>query len=115
MTKLKLYGNLDAPDFYNTRDFLRRSVVEYDWTDIAEEPPTIQFPDGEIVVNPSVEDVAKRLGWITQPRYKEYDVSIYGAGPAGLSAAVYAASGRTQNRPGRKGGHRRPSRDELPD
>lgn len=92
MTKLKLYGNLDAPGFYNTRDFLRRSVVEYDWTDIAEEPPTIQFPDGEIVVNPSVEDVAKRLGWITQPRYEEYDVSIYGAGPAGLSAAVYAAS-----------------------
>jgi thioredoxin reductase (NADPH) len=32
------------------------------------------------------------LGWIAAPRASEYDVSIYGAGPAGLSAAVYAAS-----------------------
>ena len=32
------------------------------------------------------------MGWITQPKYAEYDLSIYGAGPAGLSAAVYAAS-----------------------
>jgi len=29
---------------------------------------------------------------VTQPRLREYDLSIYGAGPAGLSAAVYAAS-----------------------
>ena len=92
MVKLKLYGNLDDPDFYDTRDFLRRSVVEYDWGHTEDGPPTIQFPNGEIIVNPTVEDVAKRLGWITQPKYDEYDVSIYGAGPAGLSAAVYAAS-----------------------
>src|SRR6202035_1951403 len=35
---------------------------------------------------------AERLGWMTQPRLREYDLSIYGAGPAGLSAAVYGAS-----------------------
>src|SRR5262249_52506036 len=29
---------------------------------------------------------------IKQPRFKEYDLAIYGAGPAGLSAAVYAAA-----------------------
>ncbi len=29
---------------------------------------------------------------MTQPKFTEYDLSIYGAGPAGLSAAVYAAS-----------------------
>ncbi|HYO80498.1 MAG TPA: FAD-dependent oxidoreductase [Bryobacteraceae bacterium] len=29
---------------------------------------------------------------MTEPRRKEYDLSIYGAGPAGLSAAMYAAS-----------------------
>jgi len=33
-----------------------------------------------------------RLGFVTKPRLRQYDVSIYGAGPAGLSAAVYAAS-----------------------
>jgi thioredoxin reductase (NADPH) len=37
-------------------------------------------------------DVADRLGFVTKPRLRQYDVSIYGAGPAGLSAAVYAAS-----------------------
>jgi len=41
---------------------------------------------------PSVREVAERLGWMTQPRLREYDLSIYGAGPAGLSAAVYGAS-----------------------
>jgi thioredoxin reductase (NADPH) len=37
-------------------------------------------------------DVADRLGFLTKPKRRQYDVSIYGAGPAGLSAAVYAAS-----------------------
>nr|WP_242033664.1 NAD(P)/FAD-dependent oxidoreductase [Phormidium sp. FACHB-592] len=32
------------------------------------------------------------MGWVAQPKFKEYDLSIYGAGPAGLNAAVYAAS-----------------------
>src|SRR6266851_10258799 len=39
-----------------------------------------------------VRDVADRLGFVTKPKLRRYDVSIYGAGPAGLSAAVYAAS-----------------------
>ena len=34
----------------------------------------------------------RRLGFVTKPKLRRYDVSIYGAGPAGLSAAVYAAS-----------------------
>jgi thioredoxin reductase (NADPH) len=41
---------------------------------------------------PSLRELADRLGWVTQPKLREYDLSIYGAGPAGLSAAVYAAS-----------------------
>jgi thioredoxin reductase (NADPH) len=38
-----------------------------------------------------VQEVAEHLGWISKPSRQEYDLSIYGAGPAGLSAAVYAA------------------------
>ena len=52
----------------------------------------IQFPDGQLLVNPTVEQIAMHLGWIKKPSLSEYDLSIYGAGPAGLSAAVYAAS-----------------------
>ncbi|KQR93358.1 pyridine nucleotide-disulfide oxidoreductase [Chryseobacterium sp. Leaf180] len=106
MNKLKIYGKADSSETYPIRDFLNRSVVDFEWhnlsdSDLSSEKvssinpelhPMIEFPDGEILVNPSLEEIAKTLGWITKPKYKEYDLSIYGAGPAGLSAAVYAAS-----------------------
>jgi thioredoxin reductase (NADPH) len=38
-------------------------------------------------------EVARRAGLRTQPEHEVYDVVIVGAGPAGLTAAVYAASG----------------------
>ena len=40
----------------------------------------------------SFEQIAEKLGWFRQPSRTEYDLGIYGAGPAGLSAAVYGAS-----------------------
>ncbi|MDB5116779.1 MAG: Thioredoxin-disulfide reductase [Mucilaginibacter sp.] len=108
MKKLKLYGNPDSSAMYPIRDFLSRSVVDYEMFDInntttpvsenlsflntTDGAPAIEFPDGEFILNPTVEEVAAKLGWINKPSYEEYDLSIYGAGPAGLSAAVYAAS-----------------------
>jgi len=105
MKKLRLYGKADSSEIYPIRDFLKRSVVDFEWFDVEhdalqaqlqinnpENHPVIEFPDGKLVLNPSLEQIASELGWITQPKYKEYDLSIYGAGPAGLSAAVYAAS-----------------------
>ena len=107
MNKLRLYGKPDSPEIYPIRDFLRRSVVDFDLIDISNDLgsgegiprfdnpiklPVVEFPDGRIIVDPTLEQIATCLGWITQPRYSEYDVSIFGAGPAGLSAAVYAAS-----------------------
>jgi thioredoxin reductase (NADPH) len=108
MNKLKLYGKPDSSEMYPIRDFLSRSVVEYEMFDTNDEAslpqnrpeavsrigncPAIEFPDGQFVVNPTLEEVAAHLGWINKPSYEEYDLSIYGAGPAGLSAAVYAAS-----------------------
>jgi len=108
MNKLKLYGSPDSPEMYPIRDFLNRSVVDFEWVDLDEvndipankldvirnagNYPTVEFPDGVLVCNPTLEEVAGHLGWINKPTYQEYDLSIYGAGPAGLSAAVYAAS-----------------------
>lgn len=108
MNKLKLYGNPDSSEVYPIRDFLMRSVVDFEWIEVngqseltAEritiinnlgEIPAIEFPDGLFMVNPTIEEIAKELGWISKPSHAEYDLSIYGAGPAGLSAAVYAAS-----------------------
>lgn len=103
MDKLILYGRRDAAELYPIREFLRRSVVDFDWVEITDDNRSanpfakdtmaaIQFPDGDRVLNPTVEQIARHLGWIKKPGHSEYDLSIYGAGPAGLSAAVYAAS-----------------------
>jgi thioredoxin reductase (NADPH) len=54
--------------------------------------PLCLFADGTRLENPTVRQVTEKLGWFKNPSRSEYDVSIYGAGPAGLSAAVYGAS-----------------------
>jgi hypothetical protein len=54
--------------------------------------PVVELPDGTRLFGPTLRDVADRLGFVAKPKLRQYDVSIYGAGPAGLSAAVYAAS-----------------------
>ena len=45
-----------------------------------------------MLVNPSHEDLLAKLGFRTDPDLRSCDVTIVGAGPAGLAAAVYAAS-----------------------
>ncbi len=105
--RVRLLGPAYSARAFEIRDFLSRSVVTYDWVELDEaaarripgirgldDPglPVCEFPDGSRLLNPSIADVARRLGWVEKPRKKVYDVSIYGAGPAGLSAAVYAAS-----------------------
>ncbi len=103
-----LYGRLDDARGYEIRDFLKRSVVEFKWIEMSSDEdcaqqlglpatgnlrlPVLVTPDGTLLSAPTLKDVAAALGFVTNPRLREYDVSIYGAGPAGLSAAVYAAS-----------------------
>ena len=48
--------------------------------------------DDSVLVNPSHEDLMVKLGFRTSPDLRACDVAIAGAGPAGLAAAVYAAS-----------------------
>jgi thioredoxin reductase (NADPH) len=54
--------------------------------------PVCVFPDGTRLERPTVRQIAEQLGWLLNPSRSEYDLAIYGAGPAGLSAAVYGAS-----------------------
>jgi len=50
-------------------------------------------PDGAVLVDPSDEEVARCFGMVdSRERPELFDVVIIGAGPGGLSAAVYAAS-----------------------
>jgi thioredoxin reductase (NADPH) len=55
-------------------------------------PPALLLFDGRVLADPSTEEVAEALGVCTRPDGGRYDVTIVGAGPAGLAAAVHAAS-----------------------
>lgn len=54
--------------------------------------PVVIFPNGTILANPSNAQVAVAAGSAVNPTRIDYDLVIVGAGPAGLSAAVYGAS-----------------------
>ena len=57
------------------------------------ELPIVLCPTGEILRNPSEVELARCIGLVAAlDPDKLYDVAIVGAGPAGLAAAVYAAS-----------------------
>lgn len=54
--------------------------------------PLVIFPDGTILQNPTNADLALAAGSPVNPDRLQFDLVIVGAGPAGLSAAVYGAS-----------------------
>ena len=57
------------------------------------ELPIVLCPGGQLMRNPGEDELARCLGMVgpIDPD-RRYDVAIVGAGPAGLAAAVYAAS-----------------------
>jgi len=54
--------------------------------------PLVVFPDGTALADPSNIELAAATGATVDPQLREFDLIIIGAGPAGLSAAVYGAS-----------------------
>ena len=76
------------------RDVLTRANVDFVYLD-GEGPVGIAvctLADGTRLEAPTVAELADHLGLITPPSADVYDLVIVGAGPAGLAAAVYAAS-----------------------
>jgi thioredoxin reductase (NADPH) len=63
------------------------------YTDVAGGLPLVICPDGSVLGNPSEAAVSRQLG-LTAPSRSNfvYDVAVVGAGPAGLSTAVYGCS-----------------------
>ena len=69
------------------------------WT--GEQLPVVVLFDGRVLVDPSNAELADALGIKTRPEAGTYDVTVVGAGPAGLAAAMYGASeGPGHGRPG---------------
>jgi thioredoxin reductase (NADPH) len=107
VTATQVVGHRWSARSYEVRDFLARNSVSYRWL-TADQPegrrlleaagldkasiPLVVTPDGDSLVDPSVEELAARVGLSTTPATDFYDTVIVGGGPAGLGAAVYAAS-----------------------
>ncbi len=61
--------------------------------DIGPQEAVVVSPSGKLLHNPSNDELGRALGLIdASDRDEIYDIGIVGAGPAGLAAAVYAAS-----------------------
>jgi thioredoxin reductase (NADPH) len=56
------------------------------------EPPAVTLADGQVLVDPDPAELTRALGFPTELDSHEADLLVVGAGPAGLSAAVYGAS-----------------------
>jgi thioredoxin reductase (NADPH) len=104
-----LIGASTSGDLIRLEDFLSRNGYPYHLLDPATDHeaseliahsaafagklPLAVFPNGAVLSNPSETAVALQLGMIGAPRKDfVFDVAVVGAGPAGLSTAVYATS-----------------------
>ena len=109
--EVRVVGHPWADHTYEVKTFLTRNHVPYRWLDVEHDPdahrlldlagfgdldaallPVVVMPSGSALVSPSNLDLANALGLRTQAQQPLYDLCIVGSGPAGLAAAVYAAS-----------------------
>ena len=96
---------MDA-EHYRLRDFLTRTAQPYEWYE-AGSPEADRVLEGRASPDPelpvlvdgdqtytaaTVESIMKAWGGFRPPARAHYDFVVIGAGPAGLAAAVYAAS-----------------------
>lgn len=107
MADITVYGAPWCPDCRRAKKFLGEQRVAYRWVDIDQDAaglaeverlqdgghtiPTIVFGDGSHLLEPSNEELARKLGLTLQAQRGCYDLAIIGGGPAALAAAIYAA------------------------
>src|SRR4051812_23604177 len=105
---VRVVGHRWSDQTEDTKAFLARNHVPYRWLDVERDDearrmvelaeagiddlPLVLVPDGETLRAPSALQMAEALGLRTRAEQPLYDLCIVGAGPAGLAAAVYAAS-----------------------
>jgi thioredoxin reductase (NADPH) len=105
---VRLIGHRFSRASHDLRDFLARNRIPARWLDVErdaeaqqllkvagvhdERLPVALLENGAVLEQPSVLELAERLGVVGQPASQHYDLVIVGGGPAGLAAAVYGAS-----------------------
>jgi thioredoxin reductase (NADPH) len=103
---LRVVGPGRCRDTNTVREFLYKNFVPFTWYDPETEAgqavfqalgspkktPIIECGDGNILLNPSLQELARSAGIWRHCPAQDVDFAIVGAGPAGLAAAVYASS-----------------------
>ena len=77
--------------FYPLESDAGRRLLDAAGLDASRLPVVIRY-DGQVIVDPSLPDLARAIGVSIENDIDTCDLAIVGAGPAGLTAAVYAAS-----------------------
>ncbi|HEX5094754.1 MAG TPA: response regulator, partial [Acidimicrobiia bacterium] len=105
---VRVIGHRWSDRSHEIKTFLARNYVPYQWLDLerdeearrlheaanatATDLPLVLVPEADPLRAPSTLDLADALGLRTTAQQPLYDVCVVGGGPAGLAAAVYAAS-----------------------
>jgi len=95
-----LRGHADDAQTNRLRRFFVRNSYPYHLEEVSKltspedgDLPSVSLSDGRILTRPTIPELADELGITELPNPEiVYDVAVVGAGPAGLAAAVYAAS-----------------------
>lgn len=104
---IRMYGANWCPDCRRAKAFFGEQRIHYEYIDLEQQPdkvadverinngmrsiPTIIFPDGSVLIEPSNETLAAKMGLNLEASQDFYDVIIIGSGPAGLTAGIYTS------------------------
>ncbi len=104
---IRIIGFQWSPKSHSLKEFLSGNLIPYLWMDIESNPdaenylisadvnreslPLVVLKDGTWISDPSLPQLAQRIGLQQTASQKMYDVLIIGGGPAGLAASVYGS------------------------
>lgn len=104
---IRIIGFQWSPKSHKLKEFLSGNLIPYLWMDIEnseeaeryltsakaghEQLPLVVLKDGSFLIDPSLAELAEKIGLQQTASEKMYDVLIIGGGPAGLAASVYGS------------------------